>query len=63
MATIQIYTNQGEPGTWHKPDSTENPLLLRRIVDLGDKDEQLNFIQCTGNGIFMNTDANRSGHL
>ena len=47
----------------HKADSTENPLLLWRIVDLGDKDEQLNFIQCIGNGIFMNTDATRSGHL
>lgn len=45
LATVQIYTNQGKPGTWHCADFTENSLLLLRIADLGVKDEQLNFIQ------------------
>lgn len=63
LATIQMSTNQREPGTWHCADSTENPFAPIRIVDSGVKDEQLNLIQMYKEIVLSWMQmATRSGH-
>lgn len=64
LATVQIYSNQGEPGIWQCADSTENPFASIKNTWFRSKGWTAKFYpDVLENSIFMNTDAIRSGHL